>query len=96
MDVLAKDSQGNTPLHWACARGHLETVRQLEAFGAGAISATNSDGDKPIDCAKANGHSDIVESLCEEGRGTSRVTPSNTANLGLHDNLTHGSISNNR
>ncbi|OQR73106.1 hypothetical protein BIW11_03647 [Tropilaelaps mercedesae] len=36
LDGLATDGQGNTPLHWACARGHLEIVRQLESLRTGA------------------------------------------------------------
>lgn len=66
MDALAKDSEGNTPLHWACARGHLHIIRQLESLASGAVLVTNAAGAKPVDCAKSSGHVDIVEKFFDE------------------------------
>jgi len=43
--VYAKDSDGRTPLHWACVHGHVEVAKALER-GAD-IHADDSDGRTP-------------------------------------------------
>jgi ankyrin repeat protein len=33
-DVNAKDNLGVTPLHWACEKGHVRVVNELQEHGA--------------------------------------------------------------
>ncbi|KAF0689464.1 Aste57867_19099 [Aphanomyces stellatus] len=53
---------GNTPLHAACARGHVECAKLLIAVGA-SVDARNKVGFTPLHCACANGQVEIVTLL---------------------------------
>ncbi|CAM9208650.1 unnamed protein product [Ascophyllum nodosum] len=56
----------NSPLHLACAIGHLEVVKQLLSKGA-PVNSGNSYGNAPIHGALIRGHREIVELLLEKG-----------------------------
>lgn len=62
--INARDFEGNSPLHLACQKGHLETAKLLLGHGADVV-----DGEKhwelhsPLHLAAANGHLTLVELL---------------------------------
>ena len=58
----AKDNDGNTALHLAARRGHLDVIREL-----GALDPTkcNSDKDTPFIIAARAGHPDPVEAMIQ-------------------------------
>lgn len=47
-NVSAKNSAGETPLHWACSDGNLEAVQALVEAGAD-VNAEGNEGRRPID-----------------------------------------------
>lgn len=51
-EVSARDSAGNTPLHYACLDARLAAVRLLLDAGADR-EAANAHGDQPVDCMSA-------------------------------------------
>jgi hypothetical protein len=57
---------GNTPLHWAAARGHTEAVEALLEAGA-PVEATNHGGSTPLQSAVLNGHADAARALRRRG-----------------------------
>lgn len=89
LDGLSRDSLGNTPLHWACARGHLEIVRQLETLRTGAASIVNVAGARPADCARDHGHFNIANRFSIDDSGLSKFDA--FGNNDNHDsvNITH-------
>ncbi|MDQ7821241.1 MAG: ankyrin repeat domain-containing protein [Candidatus Eremiobacteraeota bacterium] len=64
--VPEKALQGNTPLHEAAGKGHLEMVKFLVEKGAVA-DAKNNCGDTPLYEAAKNGHSAVMEYLISRG-----------------------------
>jgi ankyrin repeat protein len=50
---------GDTPLHFAARRGHLDVVKQL--CNSGACLIANSVGETASQCARANGHGEIAD-----------------------------------
>lgn len=61
------DLCGNTPLHLASYKGHVEAVDLLLAYGANTM-IHNEDGLTPLDIAiKKNRHSKIISLLLESG-----------------------------
>jgi len=64
VQMEAKDSNGNTPLHFAAANGHLEIVRLLCDHGAD-VEARNKWGMRPLHWAAYRGHISIVKELIE-------------------------------
>ncbi|RLN86233.1 hypothetical protein BBJ28_00012897 [Nothophytophthora sp. Chile5] len=53
---------GNTPLHWACYKGHVDTVSLLLAAGFQA-EATDTSGNRCLHLACSGGHRNVVELL---------------------------------
>ncbi len=62
-DVDPRDSDGNTPLHRACARGRIDAVKLLLGLGAEA-NAVNFDYKTPLDLA-AEFQNDAVADLLD-------------------------------
>ncbi|KAM3176496.1 hypothetical protein ACTXT7_006415 [Hymenolepis weldensis] len=57
---------GNTALHWASARGHLECVSGLIEYGV-PLDPLNDCEETPLMLAAQNGHADIVNLLLKLG-----------------------------
>ena len=68
-DVNAKDSDGDTPLHWAAADGHVDVVKLLIDCRAD-VNAKNSDGDTPLHLAVENSRNEIAYHLLVNGAKT--------------------------
>lgn len=49
------NSDGSTPMHWACLNGHVEVVRALMSKGA-SPSTLNTSGRTPVDEALSRDH----------------------------------------
>ncbi|XP_058449295.1 ankyrin-1-like, partial [Malaya genurostris] len=62
MDLTAKDSRGDTPLHRAALHGNREIVDLLLREGAD-FSVKNNEGYSPENLARNNNHNDVVELL---------------------------------
>jgi hypothetical protein len=60
--ALAADVKGGTALHWAVARGNLESVRLLIAAGADP-AAKDATGQTPLDLAKKRNNAAIAAAL---------------------------------
>ncbi len=71
-DINARDRFGHTPLHWACLKGQLDTVKWLIEKGANinarsdCIPGENA-GIYPIHCAAESGSVEIVKLLLKKG-----------------------------
>lgn len=52
----AQDNVGQTPLHWACIRGHVTVVMTLLAPGD-RMDITDSDNKLPVDLTHVSGSS---------------------------------------
>ncbi|XP_058453811.1 serine/threonine-protein phosphatase 6 regulatory ankyrin repeat subunit A-like [Malaya genurostris] len=66
MDLTAKDSRGDTPLHLAALHGNKEIVDLFLKEGAD-ISVKNNEGDIPENLARNNNHNDVVKLLQSTG-----------------------------
>ena len=53
------DGKGGQPIHWACARGHLDMIQWLHANGA-ALDVETVDGRTPLDYARQCNHGKVV------------------------------------
>ena len=60
------DNEGWTPLHYACAGGHLDIVEHLVSLGAD-VNKVKNDGATPLHIAATHGQLDTVKYLISEG-----------------------------
>jgi len=59
-NVNEKDTdRGNTPIHWACAGGHLDAIELLLEYG-GDINSQNKHGRTPLHCLVSERYDKIV------------------------------------
>ena len=65
-DPNARDENGDAPLHWAAASGHMSVVVALLAAGAKPDSR-NEYGGAPLHWAAAAGHTSVVVALLAAG-----------------------------
>ena len=65
-DPNARDSDGNTPLHYAAWRGSAEAVKLLLEAGSDP-NARDEDGYTPLDFAKKNNSAEVERLLREAG-----------------------------
>ena len=68
-DVKAKDSEGQTPLHYACGYGHLDAARVLVEEGAD-VDVEGEDLDSPLSRACSDGNIGLVRMLVDAGSGS--------------------------
>jgi ankyrin repeat protein len=80
--VNAKDYYGDTPLHWASVRGHVQVVVELLEHGAD-IEAKNYIGETPLHNACCNGHVAVFNELLS--RGANMEAKDNGGYTPLHD-----------
>ncbi|KAK1941948.1 Myb-related protein A [Phytophthora citrophthora] len=59
---FTKEANGNTPLHWACYKGHADTVAILLATGY-SPEAADTTGNRCLHLACSGGHREVVEQL---------------------------------
>ena len=84
-NVEARDLYAQTPLHWACDRGHQNSIAALLEAKSDANSAGNN-GDTPLGIAVTFGRSmDILQLLLRFGASVSQGNNNrlNTASLGF-------------
>jgi len=62
VDVNARESDGETPLHQAAYYGHLEVAKLLLEHGARRHIKNNED-ETPLDLARKEGHQRVVQIL---------------------------------
>lgn len=75
--VDAEDDEGNTPLHYAADKGHLECVNAL--LEKSDADAENEEGNTPVWLAIQNGHVEVGASCLAkqlQGRKTEVTAPS--------------------
>ncbi|XP_018318832.1 calmodulin-binding transcription activator 1 isoform X2 [Agrilus planipennis] len=63
VDALSQDEDGNTPLMWACSKGHTETAVMLYRWNHTALNIKNSSLQTPLEVAKSNRHIALVKEL---------------------------------
>lgn len=63
-DINGTNDDGDTPLHLACDKGHLDIVDLLVAEGA-SLSQLNNCNEIPLVKAAKNNHTDIISQLIE-------------------------------
>lgn len=83
--VLDPAIQGNYPIRWACATGHVEMVRML--LEDDRVDPTARDNDA-IKLASIYGHTDILELLLKDGRADPTAENNYTMRLALDHGFT--------
>jgi ankyrin repeat protein len=66
-DAKAANKYGNTPLHWAAEKGHLDVVKYLVEEKGADIKAAANNGNTPLYRAARYGNLDVVKYLVEKG-----------------------------
>ncbi|CAN6346747.1 unnamed protein product [Urochloa humidicola] len=89
---------GNSALHIAAGRGHLELVRTLCAQSPLLIRRRNNLGDTPLICAARAGHADVADHLVEraleeneDGNPTLRAANS-SEETAMHEAVRNGHV----
>ena len=101
-DVTATDSQGYTPLHWACGSKTeaKQKVDYLLSCDASVVRARNNDNDTPLNRAAAGGNDTVISVLIQHGAevnergGLGRTALHDACNKGhvacIHELMRHG------
>ncbi|CRH00588.1 SET domain protein, putative [Plasmodium relictum] len=89
----------NNSLHYACARGKRELVKQLIISGL-SVMLLNDEGSTPLHMASFNGHNEIVKTLIKYNSDVNSITshgetPLMLATYGLHYDVIKTLIENN-
>ncbi|XP_018316615.1 ankyrin repeat and death domain-containing protein 1A isoform X1 [Mycetomoellerius zeteki] len=66
------DKKGQTPLHCACAKEHLDAVEVLIGLGAN-VDAQDNDGNTPLHVATRTRHTGIAQLLLKAGTNTELI-----------------------
>ncbi|KAK8126836.1 uncharacterized protein PG998_002595 [Apiospora kogelbergensis] len=88
-NVNVKDSSGESSLHLASARGHLEVVKLLVEKHAD-VKALDNGGWTPLHKASRNGRLEVAKLLIEEGANIDTVTKD--GQTPLYNACVHGSL----
>ncbi|XP_071084298.1 ankyrin repeat domain-containing protein 50-like isoform X1 [Haliotis cracherodii] len=72
-DVSMVDKDSDNILHYACMRGHLETVKFVLSLNVVDINSRGQGRTTPVMRAAAGGHRDVVELLMSKGADVSLV-----------------------
>ena len=70
--LIATDQTGNTPLHLAAKRGHVDMVKYLITDGA-SVGNQNSEKDIPLHLAALHDHLAVVKCLVAKNPAQLRV-----------------------
>ena len=101
-DVTATDSQGYTPLHWACGSKTeaKQKVDYLLSCDTSVVRARNNDNDTPLNRAAAGGNDTVISVLIQHGAevnergGLGRTALHDACNKGhvacIHELMRHG------
>ena len=92
-DIACEGRDGNTPLHFACLSGHLETVSFLMEFAPRVCTPVckNYNKDTPLHFASASGEKDLVAFLIEQ-KGAKCFTSNAYGDTPLHEACRCGSL----
>ncbi|XP_065350664.1 protein piccolo-like isoform X5 [Cloeon dipterum] len=82
MDPSSKDNAGYTPLHVACARGHLSMARLLLMYGA-LVDSSAQGGIRPLHEASECGHIELMRLLLSYGADPLLFNYSNQTSMDL-------------
>ena len=66
--VSCTDSDGWTPLHWACKKGHVDVVRVLVSEFKADMTIQTSYGDTPLTLAAKNNNDNVVHALLSDSQ----------------------------
>lgn len=88
--INGRDASGNTPLHEAASKGHVETIRVLLAVSTNELAAQNPQGDRPLHLAASNNHSDAIMLLVQ--RGADLNSANGQGNTALHYAANFGAL----
>ena len=58
--VVSRDFEGETAVHKACLRGHVEIVKSLVKVFPTAVTLVTNKGKSPIDYALEAGHKEVL------------------------------------
>jgi ankyrin repeat protein len=87
-DVNAKDNDGNTPLHEACWKGHVQVFQALLDHGADIEAKTRSKSSTPLHWASLRGHLAFVKALLS--RGADILADNDEGKLPIHKAVNYG------
>ena len=76
-DIMARDSNGYTPLHIAALAGRDQMVRELVAEYSCSVDCVSSNGSTPLHLAAKEGHSSVVNLLLVELAADTSITDKN-------------------
>jgi uncharacterized protein len=82
-DPNEKDTDGRTPLHWACQEGHIKIIRLLIKSGA-PVDTTDNLGFTPLVIAAGEGNCTAVKDLVKAGANANIRVHGNSDGTALH------------
>ncbi|XP_055356034.1 LOW QUALITY PROTEIN: ankyrin repeat domain-containing protein 11-like [Paramacrobiotus metropolitanus] len=89
---VRRDPKGETPLHVACRKGDMPTIRKLMEEGVD-VNAADYAGWTPLHEAANHGREDVIKILCKNGAnihakgGAKAITPLMDAVINGHQNI---------
>ena len=68
VDIDSHDSEGWSPLHYACWHGEVNSASELLKFGAAIGASCTERNSQPLHLAAGMGHADVVALLIGHGQ----------------------------
>lgn len=91
--LVVKDSNGYTPLHYACFKGHKDvTSLFLSRLKDEDVIVKNNNGDTPLHFACVNGHKDVTSLLLGRLKDNDLIMKNIYGDTPLHDACGYGQI----